>query len=102
MLYSLGAQDRLVGVTDVCVFPEQVLKDRESGKVRVVGVFSNPDLAAIDALHPDLILTSTGFQKPLAERLRQKGYTVIHFEPRRLSDILDEIEQVASAVGKTA
>jgi iron complex transport system substrate-binding protein len=99
-MYSLGAQASLVGVTDVCVFPEQILKDREAGKVKVVGAFAKPDLAAIDALHPNLILTSTAFQTGLAETLSKKGYKVLHFEPHSLNDVIEQVNVIGSAVGK--
>ncbi len=99
-LYSLGAQKLLVGVSDVCVFPEQIVADRKSGRVKVVGSFSSPDLAQIDALHPTLILTSTSFQTKLAENLRKKGYKVLHYEPHSLNDILASIEEIGAAIGK--
>jgi iron complex transport system substrate-binding protein len=101
-MYSLGARNSLVGVSDVCLFPDQIVADRKSGKIRVVGSFTKPDLNEIDALHPTLILTSTSFQTALAEVLRKRGYTVLHFEPHSLSDIFDEINQIGQAVGKRA
>jgi iron complex transport system substrate-binding protein len=100
MIYTLGAQDRLLGVTDVCVFPAQILEDRRSGKIRELGPFASPDLQKIDSVQPDVIFTSTGFQKTLAERLRAKGYRVIHFEPQSLDEIVHEIEQVGEAIGR--
>ena len=99
-MYSLGAQNNLVGVSDVCLFPDQIIADRKSGKIRVVGEFTKPDLKQIDALRPTLILTSTSFQTNLAKALRKKGYTVLHFEPHSLNDIFDEIDQIGEAVGK--
>ena len=100
MVYALDAGRHLVGVSDVSVFPEQVMLDRRSGKVHELGSFSRPDLAALDALHPNLILTSTGFQRGLAAQLKSKGYKVLHFEPTRLADIFKEIEEVGHALGK--
>jgi iron complex transport system substrate-binding protein len=99
-MYSLGAQDSLVGVSDVCLFPDQILADRKSGKIKAVGAFTKPDLAQIDALHPTLIVTSTSFQTGLAKVLRKKGYNVLHFEPHSLGDIFDEIDEIGQAVGK--
>jgi ABC-type Fe3+-hydroxamate transport system substrate-binding protein len=99
-VYALGAGAEIVGVTDVCEYPEQVLRDRAAGRVRVLGGFSNPDLTQVDALHPDLILTGTGFQKALAEQLRKKGYHVLHFEPHSLEDVFQGIEEIGAAVGK--
>ena len=97
---TLDAQDSLVGVTDVCVFPEQILLDRKAGKVKVIGAFAKPDLEQIASLHPSLILTSTTFQTGLAEALRQKGYKVLHFEPHSLDDVIDQVNVIGRAVGK--
>jgi iron complex transport system substrate-binding protein len=99
-MYSLGAQSSLVGVSDVCLFPDQIIADRKSGKIKVAGAFTKSDLSEIDSLHPTLILTSTSFQTALAKVLRKRGYTVLHFEPHSLSDIFDEINEIGQAVGK--
>ena len=100
-IYALGAQDRLAGVTDTSVFPQQVMSDRKSGKIRMLGSFSQPDLAAIDSIHPTLILTSTAFQRDLASRLRAKGYRVLHYEPASLDAIMANIDELGAALGKS-
>jgi iron complex transport system substrate-binding protein len=99
-MYALGAAGQLVGVTDAAVFPQQIVRDRKSGKVREIGSFMQPDLALLDQLHPDLILRDTGFHAVLAEQLRAKGYRVLHFEPRSLDDVLDQMAAVGTAVGR--
>lgn len=99
-IYALGAEAEIVGVSDVCVYPEQVVLDRRSGRVREVGTFTQPDFAAIDQLHPDLVLTSTTFQRAIAAKLRVKGYRVLHFEPYSLAQVFQQIEQIGIAVGK--
>ncbi len=99
-MYSLGAEKNLVGVTDVCVFPEQIVADRAAGKIKVVGAFAKPDMTKIEELHPTLILTSTSFQTGLAESLRKKGYRVLYFDPHSVDDIFKQIEEIGQAVGK--
>ncbi len=81
-VYLLGQQDRLAIVSDTSLFPEAVVEDRKAGKITTVA-FMNPDMAAIDAVHPSLILTSTSFQRPLAEKLRARGFKVMHLNPSR-------------------
>ncbi len=99
-MYAIGAAGQLAGVTDAAVFPEQLVRDRKSGKVREIGSFMRPDLALLDQLHPDLILSDTGFHTALAGELRGKGYKVLHFEPKSLEDIFQQIAAVGAAVGK--
>jgi iron complex transport system substrate-binding protein len=98
-IYLLGQQSRLAAVSDTSVFPEAVVEDRKTGHVATVA-FMNPDMAAVDAIHPSLILTSTSFQRPLAEKLRARGYKVLHFEPESIADILRQIEQIGEVLGK--
>lgn len=100
-IYVLGAQARLAAVSDTSVFPEQAVADRDAKKVQVLA-FSRTDIAAIDSLHPKLILTSTGFQRDIAAQLRAKGYKVLHFEPESIEDILKQTESIGDAVGKGA
>jgi len=99
-IYALGAQAEIVGVSDVCKYPEQVVLDRRSGRVRELGAFTKPDFALIDQLHPDLILTSTTFQREIAAKLRAKGYRVIHFEPHSLGEVFQQIQEIGATVGK--
>ncbi len=98
-IYLLGQQSRLAAVSDTSVFPAAVIEDRKMGHVATVA-FMNPDMAAVDAIHPSLILTSTSFQRPLVEKLRARGYKVLHFEPESIADILRQIEQIGEALGK--
>lgn len=98
-VYLLGQQARLAMVSDSSVFPEQAVEDRKGGKF-AVAKFSSPDLDAIDALHPSLILTSTAFQRDLVAKLRARGHTVLHFEPESIEDIFRQTEQVGEALGK--
>jgi iron complex transport system substrate-binding protein len=51
-IYALGAQDRLVGVTDFCDYPPDAQK-----KTKVGGAI-NPNLEEIASLHPDLVLVT--------------------------------------------
>jgi iron complex transport system substrate-binding protein len=101
-VYALGASDQLLCVTDPCVFPEQLMEDRHSGKVRVVGGFIHIDTVLVDSLKPDLILTSTDFQEKIAEQFRARGYKVLHYSPKRLEDVFQSIEEIGEALGKGA
>ncbi len=52
-LFDLGAGDRLVGITDFCIHPQDKL-----GALRRVGGSLSPDLAAIRSLRPDLVIAN--------------------------------------------
>ncbi|SDB90337.1 hypothetical protein GA0111570_107101 [Raineyella antarctica] len=67
---ALTAPERLVGATDWCTHPA----DLEVARVRGT---KNPDLAAIAALRPDLVLCNQEENRRLdVERLRERGIPV--------------------------
>lgn len=101
IVYALDAEDQLLGVTTFCVFPEQVLSDLALGNVKIVSDFNTIDMRLIDSLRPDIILTDTGFQRKIAQELREKGYKVLHFEPKSLEDVFDDIIKIGNAIGKS-
>jgi iron complex transport system substrate-binding protein len=71
-LFDLGAGERLVGITDYCIHPE----DKLAGLPRVGGPLS-PDLDRIRTLRPDLILANREENgKAVVEALRAEGYKV--------------------------
>ncbi len=101
IVYALGAEDQLLGVTTFCVFPEKVLSDLALGKVKIVSDFNTIDMEMIDSLRPDIILTDTGFQRKRAQELREIGYNVLHFEPKSLDDVFNDIIEIGNAIGKS-
>ncbi len=74
ILYALGAEDRLAGVTDFCDYPPAARQ-----KPRVGGMI-DPSLEAIVALKPDLVIVTTegNREETLAQlkRLRIPTYLV--------------------------
>lgn len=69
MIYALGLGDRLVGRTDYCNFPEEALN------VETIGSLREPNLEAIIALNPDLILMSTHASEEVLAKLEEAGLT---------------------------
>jgi iron complex transport system substrate-binding protein len=86
-LSALGLADQVVGVTTHCDL------DRP-----VIGGWLNPDYDEIAALSPDLVCTSDGLQREIRDNLQDRGYSVHHDEPSRLTDVLDGFESLAEAV----
>src|SRR5208283_5421107 len=50
ILYDIGAQDQLIGVTDFCRYPP------EAGTKDKVGGYYNPNIEKIVSLKPDMVL----------------------------------------------
>ncbi len=99
IIYEIGAGNQVLGATSFCFFPEQVIKDKEAGRVKVVGDFININFSRIDSIHPDLIFTDTNMQRKIADSLRAMGYRVYHFEPNRLDDVYECITKIGDVTG---
>jgi len=99
IVYELGGGPQVIGATSFCFFPEQVMLDKQSGRVTVVGDFMNINFHKVDSLKPDIIFTDTNMQRRHADTLRAMGYKVFHFEPQRLDDVLSCILEVGGAIG---
>jgi len=93
IVYTLGLQDRLVGVTEFCNYPPDALN-----KPRVGG-FSTADIEKAVALQPDLILAADIHSKNVTPALQKIGFKVVTLTPRTLAGILIDIELVGKITG---
>jgi iron complex transport system substrate-binding protein len=94
VLYLLGEQDRIVGVSGYATRPPEARK-----KPRV-SAFKNAKFDAILALKPDLVLTFSDVQAEITRQLVLRGVTVLNFNQRSIAEILDMIGLVSRLVGK--
>jgi iron complex transport system substrate-binding protein len=94
ILYLLGEQDRIVGVSGYATRPPEARK-----KPRV-SAFKNAKFDAILALKPDLVLTFSDVQAEITRQLVLRGVTVLNFNQRSIAEILDMIGVLSRLVGK--
>jgi iron complex transport system substrate-binding protein len=87
----LGACDLLVGVDRYSNWPEQVRQ------LPQLGGGLDPNIEAIVALKPDLVLTAAS--SPAARRLQALGLRVLVLEPVTFADVQPMLQQVAQHVG---
>jgi iron complex transport system substrate-binding protein len=92
-LYLLGEGDRVVGVSGYTVRPPEARK-----KPRV-SAFIHARYERIEALEPDLILGFSDLQANLAAELIRKGYAVMVFNQRSVTEILQMIRILGALVG---
>jgi len=94
-LYALGLQDRLVGDTDYCDFPEDA-----QHKPKVGGVI-NPSIEAIVALHPDLVLvTKMSNRLETVNSLANVGIASYTTDPHTMKEIISSIQHLADLLGE--
>ncbi|MHC4193934.1 MAG: ABC transporter substrate-binding protein [Planctomycetota bacterium] len=92
ILFALGLDDKIVGVSNDSDYPP------EAAKKKKVGTFWQLNIEAIIAAKPDLVVT-LGFnqQKNLAERLSRMGYNGLTLKIRKISELFDAIAKIGSA-----
>ncbi len=93
ILYALGEQDRIVGISAYTVRPAEVV-----GSKPVVSAFIGGSVDKICALQPDLVIGFSDIQAKLASELIAANQQVLIFNQRSLSDILDVIVQIGLIV----
>jgi ABC-type Fe3+-hydroxamate transport system substrate-binding protein len=86
-LFALGAGEALAGVTDFCVHPADGVRSLPR-----VGGTKNPNLAAIRALRPDLVLANKEENRRRdVEALEASGVPVFVTYARSVREAVDEI-----------
>ncbi|MEW6272065.1 MAG: helical backbone metal receptor [Thermodesulfobacteriota bacterium] len=90
-LFALGLGERVVGVTDWCIHPADLL----TGVARVRGT-KNPDCPKVAALAPDLVLANLEENREVdVRRLRERGLAVWVDYPRTVDDALAQVDALA-------
>jgi iron complex transport system substrate-binding protein len=92
-LFALGLGEQVVGVTRYCNYPPEALTKPK------VGGYLDPNIEAIVALRPDVVITFPNYQS-LEQRLKQLGISILQIRHQKLRDILDSIRIIGTATGK--
>jgi len=85
ILFSLGAGDRLVGVTTFCDYPEQ------AKSIAKVGDFSHPSIERIVGLRPEMVIVNLPEQMRITRELEKLRIKIFTSSPRSLDEIFAEI-----------
>ena len=97
IVFSLGAQERLVGRTDFCDYPAAV-----KGKPSVGGMV-NPSLETLVALRPDLVVaTNEGNREETIQQLERLRIPTYLVHANRIAETVDLIERVGALTGRQA
>ncbi len=94
ILYLLGEQDRIVGISGFTMRPPQARKEKPK-----VSLFTSANTDEIVALKPDLVLGFSDLQADVARELIQQGLTVMVFNQRSVQEILDLVLILGGLVG---
>ncbi|EHQ88386.1 ABC transporter substrate-binding protein [Desulfosporosinus youngiae] len=90
ILYYLGLEAKVVGITENCNYPEET-----KFKCKV-GTFGHPRLSAILGLEPDIVLADGALHKKLIEDLQRNKIIVIEATPINVNDIFILMSKLGS------
>jgi iron complex transport system substrate-binding protein len=97
VLYALGEQDRIVGISGFTVRP--AIARREKPKI---SAFTSAKIDAILALRPDFVIGFSDIQADIAATLIRHGVEVWISNHRSVAGILDYIRRLGALVGAAA
>lgn len=93
ILFALGLGDKVVGVTSYDDYPAAV------ADIDKVGDFAGPNIEAVAAADPDLVLATTGVQADVITKLEDLGAKVIAVDPTSIDALYEDIAEIGQATG---
>jgi len=95
MLFALGLNEEIVGVTEFCDYPPAALEKPKVG-------YSRPNLESIVGLQPDLLLAPKSFMRvDLLQKLEQLKIPTFVFAPQTVEEIMAHIQMLGRMVGRS-
>ena len=95
LVFALGGEARLVGITDYCDFPP------EARRKPSVGGMVSPSLETIVALRPDVVVaTDSGNRQETVDQLRRLGIAVYLVRANRFHDVLEVAARIGQLIGR--
>jgi iron complex transport system substrate-binding protein len=95
LLYLLGEEARIVGISAYTVRPVQARKEKQK-----VSAFIHGNIKKIQSLNPDLVIGFSDIQGQLAKDLIEQGLNVLILNQRSIPEIFEAMRLIGSIVGK--
>jgi iron complex transport system substrate-binding protein len=92
ILFALGLDEEIVGVSQYCNYPPQALTKEK------VGSFSQPNIEKIISLKPDIIFSTGLEQAPIVNELRRLKFNVYVGDPATIEQLLNSISEIGKIV----
>lgn len=96
ILFALGLDDRIAGVTDFCNYPEKArLKQHVAG-------YKEPNLEKLVMINPDLVVAESIHEKTVLPALEKVGLKVIVLSSGTVDEIISNVTLLGQATGSNA
>jgi len=96
ILFALGLDKEIVGVSSYCNYPPQAKTKPKAGS------FSSPNMEMIIFLKPDYIFCTGLEQAPVVTQLRQLNLNVYVSDPANMEELFDSIREIGKLTGRSA
>jgi ABC-type Fe3+-hydroxamate transport system substrate-binding protein len=94
-LYSLGAGDDVIAVSDFTKYPAAAAAKPS------IGLPLSPSLEKIVSMHPDLVIASADLNHPeIARQLSSYGIAVFHINPHGIDGIYQSLFDIGNAINR--
>jgi iron complex transport system substrate-binding protein len=93
LLFALGLDDRIVGVTSYCNYPDQALHKEQ------VGGYSTVSIEKVTFLDPDLVVAADGNNPETLDRIRTMGIPVYCTDVTSLSHVQKTLDNIGYLTG---
>jgi iron complex transport system substrate-binding protein len=94
ILYALGLEEQIVGVSTYCNYPPEAQSKPK------VGDFSHPNMETIAALKPDYIFCTGLEQTPVITELRRLKFKVYNADPSNMAELFQTISDIGNITKK--
>jgi len=85
ILFALGLEDKVVGVTEYCDYPQEATEKAK------VGGFSTVDLEKVVDANPDLVFATSKHEADTIPALEDLGLVVVALAPETTEDMLENV-----------
>jgi len=94
ILFALGLDKEIVGVSEFCNYP------KEAQAKEKIGTFSQPNIEKILSLRPDLIFGTGLEQAPAIAKLKQLNLSIFVSDPKNIDELLQSIREIGRLTKK--
>ncbi len=96
ILFALGLNNEIVGVTTYCNYPEEA-----SAKEKVGDAF-NINIEKILELNPDLVIQYGPGKEDVNNKLKNAGVALLSYEPESIDEVISLIEEIGKITNRIA
>lgn len=94
ILYALGLDNEIVGVTTYCNYPEAA-----SAKEKVGDAF-NVNIEKILELNPDLVIQYGPGKEDVNNKIKSTGIALLSYEPESIDEVISLIEEIGKITNR--